>query len=245
MFRLLTLFAAVSLAAPVGALAADVDHSAFDALLKANVKGDKLDYAGFKDNAAFKGYLETLAKTDPASLPSDKARLALWINAYNAYTISAVLAHWPGIKSVGDPYPDFGFFKQQSHTIGGKKYSLNDIENEVIRKQFQEPRIHAALNCASISCPPLAPFAFTADKLEQQLQQVFTAFANDPMRNQIDAASGSVKLSQIFNWYGVDFKPSVQAYLAPFIKDEAKRKALTAAQKVEFLEYDWGLNRAK
>lgn len=241
MFRLLLI--ALTLALPALASAADADHSKFDALLKAHVKGDKVDYKGFVDNADFKAYREMLAATDPATLPDDKARLAFWINAYNASTIAGVLEHWPAIKSVADPYPDYGFFKRAEYTVGGKKYSLNDIENEIIRKRFKEPRIHAALNCASISCPPLAPYAFTAAKLDGQLQAVFVAFANDPQRNQIDPATGAVKLSQIFNWYGGDFQPSVQQYLAPFVKDEAKKKALVDAKAVEFLPYDWSLNK--
>ena len=241
MFRMLLL--ALTLALPAVAIGADVDHSKFDALLKAHVKGDKVDYKGFVDNADFKAYREMLAATDPATLPDDKARLAFWINAYNAHTIAGVLEHWPAIKSVGDPYPDFGFFKRAEFTVGGRKLALNDIENEIIRPKFKEPRIHAALNCASVSCPPLAPYAFTAAKLDQQLQAVFTAFANDGKRNQIDAATGAVKLSEIFNWYGGDFQPSVQQYLAPFIQDEAKKKALLEAKSVGFLPYDWSLNK--
>lgn len=233
----------VALLVPFAAGAADVDHGKFDALLKAHVKGQMLDYTGFVGNADFKAYLEMIEKTDPASLPDDKARLAFWINAYNAHTIAGVLKHWPGITSVGTVYPDFAFFKRADFTVGGKKYALNDIENKVIRPTFKDARIHAALNCASISCPPLAPFAFTAAKLDEQLDQVFKAFANDPQRNQI--GPDGVKLSEIFNWYGVDFQPSVQAYLSKFIDDEAKKKALTEAKAITHLPYDWNLNKAK
>lgn len=241
MFRMLLMLAA--LLVPFAASAADVDHSKFDALLKAHVKGTTLDYTGFVDNADFKTYLTMIETTDPASLPDDKARLAFWINAYNAHTIAGVLKHWPGITTVSTVYPDFGFFKRADYTVGGKKYSLNDIENKVIRPTFKDARIHAALNCASISCPPLANFAFTGPKLDAQLDQVFGVFANDAERNQI--GPDGVKLSEIFNWYGVDFQPSVQAYLAKFVKDEAKKKALTEAKALQFLPYDWNLNKAK
>lgn len=246
MFRLLLMVAA--LAVPFAATAADVDHSAFDTLLKAHVKGAKLDYAGFLDDKGqlepgFKTYLEMIEKTDPASLPDDKARLAFWINAYNAHTIAGVLRHWPGITSVSTVYPDFGFFKRADYTVGGKKYALNDIENKVIRPTFKDARIHAALNCASISCPPLAPFAFTGPQLDKQLDQVFGAFANDAQRNQI--GPDGVKLSEIFNWYGGDFQPSVQAYLAKYVSDPAKKKALGEAKALQFLPYDWNLNKAK
>lgn len=242
--RMMMALLAAALLVPSLAAAADVDHSKFDALLKAHVKGQYFDYAGVVGNADLKAYVEMLEKTDPASLPNDKARLAFWINAYNAHTITGVLKHWPGITTVQTAKkPDFAFFKDKDYTVGGKKYSLNDIENEIIRPTFKDARIHAALNCASISCPPLAPFAFTAAKLDEQLDQVFAAFANDTQRNSI--GPDGVKLSQIFNWYGVDFQPSVQAYLAKFVKDEAKKKALTEAKSVGFLEYDWNLNKPK
>ena len=185
-------------------------------------------------------FLRRNHRADPAKLPSRAARLAFWINAYNALTIHSVLPHWPGIKSVSNVYPKFAFFDRVVHVVGGKKYSLNQIENEIIRPRFNEPRIHAALNCASISCPPIQPFAFTAKKLSQ-LDRAFGDFANDPARNLVDVEKDQVRLSQIFNWYGKDF---VQAggphkYIAPFVKDEKKKAVLLAAKKVDFLKYDW------
>ncbi|MFN3202158.1 MAG: DUF547 domain-containing protein [Bradymonadia bacterium] len=244
MKMLAALFALLLL--PAAGHAQDVDHSAFDALLKANVKGSSVKYSGFQNNDSFKAYLKTIQETDPKALPSRNARLAFWINAYNALTINSVLQHMPGIKSVQDPYPEFGFFKRKDHTIGGKKLSLNDIENNIIRPRFKDARIHAALNCASVSCPPLAPFAFTAKKLNGQLQRQMKKFINDKSRNAIGA---EVKLSQIFNWYGDDFKAAggVAAYMAKFLDaDQAKAVAdAEAAGKVQFLEYNWGLNAAR
>ena len=160
------------------ALAADLDHSPFDKLLKQNVKKGLLNYEGFVDNKAFKEYVAKIGQTVPAELPSRAARLAFWINAYNALTIQSVLVHWPKIKSVSNIYPKFGFFERKVNIVGGQKYSLNDIENKIIRPRFNEPRIHAALNCASISCPPIQPFAFHAQQLNQQLDTAFATFAN-------------------------------------------------------------------
>lgn len=234
---------AVALLAPATAVAADVDHSAFDALLKAHVKGQQVDYAGLsKKKDALAAYLEVVGKTDPASLPSKDAQLAFWINAYNAHTIAAVLAHWPGITSVSSIQPDFGFFKTKDKLVGGKKYALNDIENEVIRPTFNDPRIHAALNCASVSCPPLLGAAFTTATLHKQLDEVMGAFVNDGKRNEI-TASGA-KLSQIFNWYGKDFEPAggPQKYMAKYLEGE-KKAWLEAAKSVQFLAYDWNLNK--
>jgi hypothetical protein len=142
---------------------------------------------------------------------------------------------------VQDPYPDFGFFKQKVHVLGGRKYSLNEIENDVVRPRFQDPRIHAALNCASVSCPPLAPYAFTGAKLDAQLDAVMRDFARDRARNAI--GPGGVKLSRIFEWYGKDFEPAggVAAYLAKYL-EPADAELLKKAPKIEYLEYDWRLN---
>ncbi len=229
--------------APEAAPAADIDHSPFHTLLKANVKGSKVNYDGFAKSAEFKAYVALLGKTDPASLPSRNARLAFWINAYNALTINAVLAHYPKIQSVLKVTPDF--FKSKTRSAGGKTLALNDIENRIIRPKFKDPRIHAALNCASVSCPPLANFAFTAKGLNGQLKKVFTAFVNDTTRNQIDAGAGTVKLSKIFEWYGVDFKKAggPAKYMAGFMADEAKKKLLSETASVQFLPYDWNLNK--
>ena len=241
MIKLIAL--SIALLAPAGAAAADFDHSAFDALLKAHVKGDGVDYEGVsKKKDALSAYLKTIGETDPATFASKDAKLAFWINAYNAHTIAAVLAHWPKIDSVSSVAPDFGFFKTKDKLVGGKKYSLNDIENEVIRPTFQDPRIHAALNCASVSCPPLLNAAFVPATLNAQLDGVMAAFVNDEKRNKV-TASGA-QLSQIFNWYGKDFESAggPQKYMQKYAKGDRKTW-LGAAKKVEFLPYDWNLNK--
>jgi hypothetical protein len=229
--------------APAAAAAA-FDHSLFDGVLKKYVHDGRVDYAGLKGNADLDKYVESLAKADPDSFADKKAQLAFWINAYNALTMHSILQHYPGIKGVQDVAPDFGFFKQKIHTVGGKQYALNDIENEIVRPRFKDPRVHAALNCASNSCPPLAAFAFTADKLDAQLDAQFKAFARDRKRNAIDAAGGSVKLSQIFNWYGKDFDAAggVAAFLGKYLEPADAEAVKKASSGFQFLDYDWGLN---
>jgi len=236
--------AAPAAAAPAATPAATAfDHSTFHTLLAANVKGSKVNYDGFAKSAEFKANVVAFGKTDSATLSSRDARLAFWINAYNALTINGVLQYYPNIQSVLKVTPDF--FKTSSRLVGNKKVSLNDIENSIIRPTFNDPRIHAALNCASVSCPPLANFAFTAKGLDAQLNKVFAGFVNDTARNQIDPSTGTVKLSKIFEWYGVDFTKAggPTKYMAGFATDEAKKKALNDATKVEFLPYDWNLNK--
>ncbi len=225
------------------AAANSIDHGPFGLLLEKNVKGDTVDYSGFKGPELGK-YLAVLAATDPSKL-SKKGQLALWINAYNAYTIAEVVKKYPKIKSVQTASgPDFAFFKVKVATVGGKKYSLNNIENDIIRPTFGDPRIHAAVNCASVSCPPLANFAFTEAKLDAQLDQMMNAFVNDDARNAISAKG--VKLSKILEWYGKDFEKAggVKAYLLKRLTDPAKKAALEKA-KLGFMPYDWNLNAAK
>ena len=220
-------------------------HTAFDQLLKSSVQGDRVDYASIAANQSLQVYLKWIAETDLKTMPSKQAQLAFYINAYNALTISSVLAFWPKINSVSDIIPNFGFFKTAQHTVAGQRVTLDDIENRIIRPRFQDPRIHAALNCASQACPPLAPFAFTAADLSTQLDNVLRACAHDNSRNHIDGTAGTVKLSKIFDWYKVDFEPAGGAalYLTQFITDPAKQAVLKTAKDVQYLPYDWALNK--
>ena len=221
------------------------NNTDWDALLKANVKGDQVNYEGFVKNEKFATYVKAIGETDPASITDAKGRLAFWINAYNALTIHSVLAHWPNITSVSNIYPKFAFFDRKEQVVGGKKVSLNQIENEIIRPTFKDPRIHAALNCASVSCPPLQNYAFTQNALDEQLDNAFRAFANDVDRNAIDEEKGLVMLSQIFNWYKVDFEPAggPAKYVATYLPEGKRRDILLKAGNIGFLRYDWNLNK--
>ena len=220
-------------------------HKAFGTFLKNHVRGDAFDYdAASRDREHLDGYVAWLAQTSPTTLNRREDKLAYYINAYNALTIASVLSFWPEIKSVSTIKPNFEFFKAEIHTIGGKKVSLDQIENKIIRPTFNDPRIHAALNCASKSCPPLANFAFEADKLTDQLNRVFKAFANDQNRNRVEPETGVVLLSKIFDWYKVDFASAggASAYLATFVDDKTRKRILLNPKSIGFLEYDWQLN---
>ena len=218
------------------------DHAAWDQLLRAHVRGDGLDYEGLRaKEAQLDLYLAAIAATDPNTLGGRPDRLAFYLNAYNAYTVKAVLAAGPALRSVADVAPDFGFFKAADKTVGGKKVSLNDLENTIIRPTFKDPRIHAALNCASKSCPPLLAEAFVPAHLERQLEGVMRAFARDEARNHI--APGDVKLSRIFEWYAADFGPEgPKPFLARYLEGP-RAEALHGAANLGYLDYDWRLNR--
>ncbi len=217
-----------------------VDHNLFDAVLKRNVFGDRVNYTGIRNNPGFPRYIQALAHADPSQISDRDERLAFYINAYNALTINAVLAN-PGIKSVMS-VPDF--FKKRIHKLGGGLVSLDEIENKIIRPQFGDPRIHAALNCASVSCPPLINSVFRGPTLNKQLDQVFRAFARDDRRNRVDPKTGQIELSKILEWYAVDFTPhgGPAKYLAKFLKAGPRKTALLKAEAIGYRAYDWNLN---
>ncbi len=220
------------------------DHSLFDALLKAHLHKERVDYAAIKKDPRFPHYLAELEACHPETLPNRNEKMAFWINAYNAFTIRGVLRHWPKIKSVKDPYPEFGFFRQMDLEIGGKRYSLEQIEDQILRPRFRDPRIHAALNSASVSSPPLAPWAFQASKLSRQLSERMKAFILDPKRNRL--GQEALLLSPLFDWYAKDFQAAggVRAYLSRFLKGDLKEQVLSA-ERLGFMPYDWSLNRLR
>ncbi len=210
-----------------------VDHRAFGKLLKKYVdsKGN-VNYRGFKnDAAALQVYLDQLSANPVSANMSKNERLAYWINAYNAYTIKLIIDNYP-LKSItdlegGKPW-DKVFIK-----LGQASYSLNMIENEIIRKRFTEPRIHFAVNCAAASCPPLLNDAFYPQTLTKQLASQTSAFLNNSYYNTI--TSSKLELSKIFDWYGVDFK-DVKNYVNSRVAPDISSLPLN------FKEYDWSLN---
>jgi hypothetical protein len=233
--RLLTLLFAFLCATP--ALAAE--HDTFDAILHERVSGDGLvDYAAIKEHDAAKlnDYLGQLSRVDVKNLPRD-SQLAHFINLYNATMIKAV------IDRLRDDYSpaenDFAVFKEPlARMAGGKTISLNELEHEIIRKQFHDPRIHVALVCAARSCPPLLNRAYRPDDLDNVLDENMKRFVNDAARNQIDDEKRELRLSKIFEWYAADFggKDAVPAYLARYAGKDV------AGYRVSYLEYDWKLN---
>lgn len=221
-----------------------ISHQLFDNLLKKHVDPNGLvDYKGFqKDRDELRKYLDLLQSTSPGDNWSDEEQMAYWINVYNAFTIDLILEHYPlkSIKDIGSsiqiPFVntpwDIKFIE-----IGGEIYDLNNVEHGILRKRWEEPRIHFAINCASNSCPVIRSEAYTAQKLEGQLEDQASKFINDDSKNDITASEA--KLSKIFDWYGGDFKNEMP--LRDFINQYADVK-ITNATKVSFKEYDWRLN---
>jgi len=212
-----------------------LDHKAWDILLKKYVN-DKgfVDYKGFKkDHDQLKSYLITLAKTAPSSEWSIEALLAYYINLYNAATVDLILDNYP-LKSIKDISRPWG---KDFVNIGDKVVSLNTIEHGILRK-MNEPRIHFAINCASISCPKLLRDAFTAEKIEEQLEKATDEFING---NQNELSENNPKLSKIFDFYTSDFKLNGKTDLIGFINQYSRIK-INPKAKYSFKDYDWRLN---
>ena len=229
---------------PVSSDGQPVDHSEWTALLQEHVTEEGwVNYTGFiKDSIRFNAYLDLLRSNHPNSIDwTESERLAYWINAYNAFTVALIIEHYPveGIKEIkrGIPFVnsvwDIKFIE-----IGGEIYDLNNIEHGIIRKEFEDPRIHMAVNCASFSCPPLLNEAFVADRLDAQLDQVTRAFLKDDKRNRI--SENEVALSKIFSWYRFDFKQGYDGVL-DFVNQHTEIEVSEKA-KIRYLDYNWSLN---
>ncbi len=210
-------------------------HTAWDALLRKHVSSSgKVNYKGFKaDQTALDAYTKLLANNPIQDSWSRNKKMAYWINAYNAFTVKMIVDNYP-IASItkldgGKPW-DKKWIK-----LGDKTYSLNNIENDILRPQYKDARIHFAVNCAAKSCPPLLNRAWTADNLEANFEKQAKAFINNSSFNQIDAKS--VSISKIFEWYAGDFDNIIE-YLNQYSSTPINAKA-----KVKYLEYDWDLNQ--
>ena len=218
--------------APASKTSDAISHEAFNKLLSTYVSGDgKVDYAGLKSEVAvLDTYLSQISSGSQDNWSKSK-ELAYWINAYNGYTIKLILDNYP-LKSITDLYGGKPWDKKWIE-IGGKTYSLNNIENDIIRPTFNEPRIHFAVNCAAKSCPKLGNFAFTEANLEEKLEKNTKKFINGP-ENKITADQASI--SKIFEWYKADFGD-----LKKFLNKYSDTK-IAEGTELKYSEYDWQLN---
>ncbi|MFC4261855.1 DUF547 domain-containing protein [Ferruginibacter yonginensis] len=225
-----------------------ITHEQWTTLLKKHVNNAGLvDYKGFiKDSAALNKYLAVLSNNAPANDWSKDEKFAYWINAYNAFTVKLIVDNYPvkSIKDLGAANPiifvntawDKKFF-----SIDGKKMTLNTIEHKILRKKFKDPRMHFAINCASMSCPKLLNEAYEAATLNKQLDQQAKDFLADKSKNEV--AAQNPKLSSIFNWFNGDFKKTGKSKIA-FINQYTSTKINDNAS-ISYLDYNWSLNEQK
>lgn len=253
----------------------DQRHTVYGTLLDKYVRDGKVNYRGFISSAdKFGRYLDQLASVseeDFTGWPREE-RLAFWINAYNAFTIKAIIDNYPierkfSLSALIYPKNSIrqidGVWDELEFRAAGRTVTLNQIEHEILRKEFNEPRIHSAIVCASIGCPDLLDEPYVAGKIDQQLHKATVNFVNNPDKGvRISRSEGEVSLSKIFNWFGGDFVPDYNT--SEFFKDKSEkeravlnfvRKHLRSDDDTEFLinndlrisymDYDWSLNEYK
>jgi hypothetical protein len=218
-----------------------------------------VDYQGLAgDRALLDRYVARLERTspetDPALFPDRAHRLAYYLNAYNAQVFRGVLARGPETETVwtGGFIPGatgYAFFQGMEITIGGRTTSLKELEDEVVRAGFQDPRVHAALNCASLGCPRLPRQAFAGPTLDAELDAAMTEFVGEPRNCAIDPARRTVTLSKIFDWFAGDFLAHEARHGNPggTVIDYVNRYRPPAARvprdySVRFFDYDKRIN---
>lgn len=239
----------------------DHDYAAWTALLAKHVKWlpdnkqSRVDYKGFAaDRAALQKVLAEWSAVTPAAFAgfSRPQQMAFLINAYNGFTVELILTKFPDLKSIKDIGSVFQSpWKNAFFTLLGEKHHLDWIEHEQLRPKYNDPRVHAAVNCASIGCPALRPEAFTAAKLDAQLDDGMQRFMADRTRNRY--ADGKLQVSMIFKWFREDFEKGhkgfnkledVMARYADQLADSAADREKIKAKNVPIthLDYDWSLN---
>ena len=224
----------------------EFSHELFDQVLQKYVDSQgRVDYAGLKsDPGMLKSYLDLLAVNAPSDKATFQTGLAFWINAYNALTIKGVVDNYPTtsvrkIKLFG------GFFSRIKFQVGGRSYTLDNIEHDIIRYKYGDPRIHFALVCASIGCPILERRAFVPKTLEGQLDNATAKFINNPEKVRLNRENRMLYLSKIFEWYAEDFEDthdSVINFIAEYLPETDAAFLEKERVQLQYLEYDWSLN---
>jgi hypothetical protein len=229
-----------------------ISHAPWNDLLGRYVDDSgSVNYRDWKASAAdvkrLDQYLGTLSSANPTRGASRSAKLAFWINAYNAVTIKGILREYPTSSIRNHTAKVFGYniWEDLLLNVGGRTYSLSQIEHDVLRKTG-DPRIHFGIVCASRSCPRLRNTAYTAANLDQQLDDNARHFFAQPANFQVDVRARSIRVSKILDWFGEDFGATAAAQMkriAPYLSDPSAREfAASGAASVSFLDYDWSLN---
>jgi len=245
------------------------DHSGLNRLLTRHSRGGLVDYAGMKDDSGLLlRYIEGLRDSSALYYVEwDRStQMAFWINAYNAITIYAIITSYPiefggllsrmrfpksSIRQIKNVW-DTAYFE-----LAGSPYTLDEIEHEILRVKFADPRIHFTLVCASKGCPQLAGKAYSGEDLEERLEMDTARFINDRDKVWIDEASNQLLVSAIFKWYAEDFKASetpdwlmswdedergVAEFITRYVQQDSRSYIMTKHPEIEYLDYDWSLN---
>jgi len=228
----------------VGAVTSQAQNwtETYNRLLGKYVTSGGVKYAEWKNNAAdlqaIQAVVDGIAKENVSAMEK-RQQLAFYLNAYNAWILHEALGKYP-TKSVKDAL--FTFFTGKRIKVAGQETSFNALEKETIRSKFSEPRVHFALNCASRSCPPLNREAFSAGKLEEQLEKLAKGYVNSEKGVRYSAESKTAQLSKIFDWYKDDFKGEGGP---PAFINKRRATAIPNDAKISYQDYDWSLNEAR
>jgi Protein of unknown function, DUF547 len=218
-------------------------ESNYTGLLQKYVKASGVQYSVWKKNSSDLQALKEIINQIGAGGPSSQereAQLAYYINAYNALVLAGVLDRYP-LRSVRDVAPFYGFFTENNIIVAGKRTSLYALERKLLIPRFQEPRIHFALNCASRSCPPLRSEAYTAARLDEQLNEMTRGFLDNSSEAVKPVGSGYA-VSKIFDWYKDGFVAS--GGTVGFI-NKYRKEMIPPNAKISLQDYNWNLNEAK
>lgn len=225
-----------------------ISHQSFQTLLDSYLKRQGqhtlFNYAAVnkKDKAKLANYISQLSKIDPRTF-NKKEQFAYWVNLYNALTISQILDNYPvsSITKIGGFF-DFGPWNEPIIQVAGKKLTLNDIEHQILRPIWQDPRIHYVVNCASLGCPNLSQQALTSANSEKELELAATQFINS--EKGVAFKQNTLELSTIYDWYAVDFGPNQKALFEHIDKYRKGRPLKNWQGKIDY-QYDWDLNETK
>ena len=218
-----------------------------------------VDYAGLQaDRDALDRYVAALGTVPPSRFDAwpEPEQIAFLINAYNAFTLVSIVDRYP-VKSIRD-IP--GVWRLRRFDMAGRRLTLDAIEHQILRRDYNEPRIHMAVNCASIGCPVLRQEPFTGKRLDEQLEDQVQRMVRDPNQFRIDRPGGSVHISSVFDWFGKDFIPSFAperppgnlsdkqaasvTFLARYLPEDDRRHLESGDYTLRYLDWDWGLNTA-
>lgn len=229
-----------------------LDEALYARLLKRHTRETRdlartrVDYAGLKSSAEWQRLIANLRSTDPAELGSREQRFAYWFNVYNILAIDLVVKGYPleSIRDLGSLFAPV--WKREAGQVGGRAVTLHEIEHEILRP-LGDPRIHVAIVCASLSCPALLREPWTADRVDEQLDNALRGWMSDPRKGlATDVAAGSVRISKIFDWFEQDFEAAGGAlafaarYAAP--EQQAWLERYGPDARLTYFDYNWRLN---
>lgn len=220
-----------------------VNHGLYGELLNNYVKHGVVDYRGFKKHESkLDRYLKVLEEVDSKTL-SRAEQFAFYVNAYNAWTIKLILSGYPGVKSIKDLGSLFKSpWKKKICRIDGDIITLDNIEHDILRPRFRDPRVHFAVNCASKGCPPLRSEPYRGSTLDKQLDDSVSSAINNPARCRLERKI--LYLNKIFDWFSEDFEGGVVDFVLKYAKGDLKNRleANKYKIKVKYINYDWSLN---